>query len=76
MRRSTVRDVILGVAGSFGFLTTVVLFDLGCTGSSDDNKGAVATVEISPAAVSIPSKYCKSLGSPRRRSPDYWQTTL
>ncbi len=52
MRRAVIRNAILGISGTLTFLTTIVFFDLGCTGS-DDNKGPVATVELNPPSTTL-----------------------
>ena len=52
MRRAQIRNTILGISGTLTFLTTIVFFDLGCTGS-DDNKGPVATVSIDPPSTTL-----------------------
>ena len=53
MRRAVIRNAILGISGTLTFLTTIVFFDLGCTGSSEDNKGPVATVELNPPSTTL-----------------------
>src|SRR5262245_501880 len=52
MPRSAIGNLLLGFTSAIGFLAVVVAFDLGCTGS-DDNKGPVATVEITPPATTL-----------------------
>ncbi len=54
MPRVTLYNRILATAGILGFVGTIVVFDLGCPGSTDNNSGyPVQTVTVQPNPVSV-----------------------